>query len=671
DLSLIESVKQSGVIQGIASCSVSAEGSLKSLESSRLKGDIGLKRVKIMDKPFEDFTAKVNFKDNLVTVNGKLNFDIDADFNTKSKDFSVQGTFKRTDLTPWITFAGIKQIQSGTVTGNIDIKGNAAHTERISGSCNLSELSLKIFKDPKIFISDLDELWIRAKNISVWIDGKKFRIENFRTLLPEKGEVSLAASGQIGGDIRAQADATLPVKFASLFLEYMPLMKGSVKLNVMADLKPDTDIKNSNLDAKLELVGIDVVLPESAGNVKIHDINGTIMADINKIEIPRITGQITSGYNQSGLSGSTQSIQKTETEISKGTVKSSDKKPGQFRLSGQSQLLDFIPHNIEVKLTAKDIALNTIEDLSAGFDTDLSFKGNPDASTLSGNVLITHASWTRDIHVEKNIFSSLTEKKRVRKEVPQKKEANSFLENMKLNIAVKGKKPVIVDNNLAYMEIRPDIRIRGTASVPVVSGRSEINPGTITYQSTEFTLTRGIIDFINPYKIEPDLDIESHRKIRDWDILLAISGTPQNLDFRLTSEPRLEDGDIISLLLRGKTVTELISAEGGTTFSAAGMLSQVASSAVSDRVKSATGLDIFELGFGNNTDDNGLGDMNLTVGKEITDKITVKYGTETKEGVMVGKTSAEYKVMDNVSLSGFQNSEGQFGGEVRYRLEFR
>ncbi|MBF0232729.1 MAG: translocation/assembly module TamB domain-containing protein, partial [Desulfamplus sp.] len=648
DLSVIQSVKQSGVIQGIASCSVSAEGSLKSLESSTVKGDVALKRVKIIDKPFENFAAKVNFKNNLITVNGKLNFDIDANFNTKSKDFSVQAIFKRTDLTPWVTFAGIKQIQSGTVTGNIDIKGNVDHTEQISGNCNLSEISLNIFKDPRIFINDSDELWIRAKNMRVWIDGKKFRIDKFRTLLPEKGEVALAASGQIGGDIRAQADATLPVKFASLFLADMPLMKGSVKLNVMADLKSDTDLTNSNMDAKLELVGIDVMLPDLAGNVKIHDINGTIIADINKIEIPQITGLITSGLNQS--------VSKSAVQGSKVIAKSSGKKSGQFKLSGQSKLIDFIPHDIQAKLTAKDISLNMIEDLSAGFDTDLSFKGNPEASTLSGNVLITHAQWTRDIHVEKNIFSSLTDKKRVRKEVPQKKESNRFLENMKLNIAVKGKKPIIVDNNLAYMEIRPDIRVRGTASSPVVSGRSEINPGTITYQSTEFTLTRGIIYFINPYKIEPDLDIESHRKIRNWDILLAVSGTPQNLKFKLTSDPRLEDGDIISLLLRGKTVTELISSEGGTTFSAAGMLSQVASSAVSDRVKSATGLDIFELGFGNNTNDNGLGDMNLTVGKEITDKITVKYGTETKDGVMVGKTSAEYKVMDNVSLSGFQNS---------------
>lgn len=165
--------------------------------------------------------------------------------------------------------------------------------------------------------------------------------------------------------------------------------------------------------------------------------------------------------------------------------------------------------------------------------------------------------------------------------------------------------------------------------------------------------------------------------MRDWDILLSVSGTPDNIIFKLSSEPQLEDGDIISLLIRGKTVTELIDAEGGTTFSLAGMLSQVAASAVGDKFKSATGLDIFEVGFNNKSggsssgNDSELGNLNVTVGKELTDRITVKYGTANEDGIMVSTTSAQYKVTDSISVSGFQDSEGQFGGEVRYRLEFR
>ena len=386
-------------------------------------------------------------------------------------------------------------------------------------------------------------------------------------------------------------------------------------------------------------------------------------------------------------------------------------------MTGKTELRNFMPADTQASLTASSIPVNMVEGLSAEIHSDIKFQGNlnnlnnldnqnhlsnldnqsnlsnldnqsnlsnldnqsnlnnldnpEDISLISGNVIIANARWSRDINVEKKLFSALTSRKKVRKAVQEKKKPNPLLETIQLDVGIKGETPFIVDNNLAYMEIHPDIKVQGTAAAPVVSGRSEISPGIINYQSSEFTLTRGIIDFVNPYAIEPELDIESQRTVREWNVMLTVSGTPDNLDFQLSSDPRLEDGDILSLLLRGKTVSELINAEGGTSFSAAGMLSRVAASAVSDNIKSATGLDIFEVGFGNTSDDNGLADMNVTVGKEVTDKITVKYGAETEDGEMVHKTSAEYQMTDNVSVSGFQDSSGQFGGEVRYRLEFK
>ncbi|MBF0572865.1 MAG: translocation/assembly module TamB domain-containing protein [Desulfamplus sp.] len=777
ELDSIEYIKQYSVIKGITSGYINIEGNLGSIKSSRIIGDLALKKVKIVDKPFQDFTAKLELKDSRLKVNGNLNFDIGANLDFKSKDFDINAIFNKTELLPWFTFAGVKGIESGTVTGVVGIKGNTNNLdnlEKFSGKCDLAELSLSMFNDSAIFSKHSDKLnnsdsralnkkmMIKAGNINAWINGKEFRVDKFKTMLPENGVAVLAASGRIGGNIKAQADATLPVKFASLFITDMPDIKGSVKLNLNADIKPkvyikpdysmgsqkDTEynkymrsggyINDSKLDAKVELINIGVTLPvikssgdysDGSGAIRLHDINGVIQADMNKIEIPEITGKISDGSFDDG-------INKDSDENLGANSQKQNSKSGQFKINGGAKLVNFMPQNIEAKLTATSIPVNMVEDFTASFDTSLNFKGDIIAPTpssiLSGNILINNAQWTRDIHVEKTILSTLTdrllEKKKVRKEIKQKirqprdnknndqdknlsstyfnsKESNQLskiVENMKLNIVIKGKKPFIVDNNLAYMEIRPDIRIGGTALSPLVSGRSEINPGTINYQSTEFTLTRGIIDFVNPYKIEPELDIESKRKVRDWDIVLSVSGTPDNISFNLNSDPKLEDGDIISLLLRGKTVTELISAEGGTTLSAASMLSQMAASEVSDKVKSATGLDIFEVGFGNTNEyrsskiragssisksksstrkynkisnnknnDSEFEDINVTVGKELTDRISLKYGTEKKDGVMVGKTSAEYKFTDNVSVTGFQDSEGQFGGEIRYRLEFK
>ncbi|SLM28859.1 exported hypothetical protein [Desulfamplus magnetovallimortis] len=652
DLLCIDAVRKTDMLKGVAICSVSASGTF---DNPEINGNISLKSLEVMDKPFEDFTAYISLKNRKARIAGKLNFDIDAFFDMDSRDFSAEAVFADTDLLPWFNFAGVKDIE-GHTTGQIKVSGNADSPDKVTARCNFDEILVRHQK--------YENATINLKFLKAWSDGDSFEVEKFKILLPENGEVEISALGRISGEVVADAKAVIPVSTAPLFVPDLPPMEGTLIMDVngkmdLGSLKKGTqtvgsensesknineaslDLSGASINANLQFKEIAVTLPEDFGRVE--KINGTITGDLNRIDITKIKGRF-------------------------GT--------GTFLLKGGAELDNYMPQNINISFKTEAIPVNMVEGLAADIFSDLKFNATFDktvlsAALVSGEVMVANGLWNRDLSVEKEVFSTLTSRKRERKVAKEKKEPDPLLEKIALDVAVKGKTPFIVDNNLAYMEIYPDIKVMGNAASPAVSGRSEINPGTINYQSSEFTLTKGIIDFVNPYVIEPELDIESHRSVRQWDVMLAVSGTPDNLDFKLSSDPQLEDGDIISLLLRGKTVSELINAEGGTTMSTAGMLSQVAASAVSDNLKAATGLDIFEVGFGNSTDDNGLSDMNVTMGKEITDNITIKYGAETKDGEMVHKTSAEYKLMDNVSVSGFQDSAGQFGGEVRYRLEFR
>ena len=619
-LSSIKQLQKADVADGTASCSISARGHLDNPEVS---GTMAFRNFKVMGRSIQDFTADISLKENYASIMGKLGFDINAGFDLKSRDFKADAVFNNTDLLPWLKLAGLSEI-SGSTTGVIHALGNADTPEKIIATADIGKIALN-------FPNDLS---IESGNINAGTNGETFKIKKFKVRLPENGHISLEADGRINGKINALVDAELPMSLAALFAPDIPPMKGMIGLNARAGI--EKDITRSDVNAKISIADVSTILPQNMG--RLHGVNGTILADLNSVEITGIQGNLDSG---------------------------------KFSLTGKASLKDFMPEEFKIKLKASAIPVNGVDGLDASLNTDLTIGGNLKTSLVDGNVILAHGEWTKDINVEKEIFSKITDKKRVRKGINQKVSGESFLDTIALNIAIKGKKPFVIDNNMAYMEIHPDIQIQGTAASPVVSGRSEIDPGTIHYQSSDFTMTRGIIDFVNPYAIEPELDIQSERTVRDWNILLAVSGTPDALDFNLSSDPRLDHGDIISLLLRGKTIDELINAEGGTTLSTAGMLSQVAASAVSDNIKSATGLDIFEMGFGNSTSDNGLADLNVTVGKELTEKMTVKYGTESEDGEMVYKTSAEYKIMDNVSLNGFRDSEGQFGGEVRYRLEFR
>ena len=184
-------------------------------------------------------------------------------------------------------------------------------------------------------------------------------------------------------------------------------------------------------------------------------------------------------------------------------------------------------------------------------------------------------------------------------------------------------------------------------------------------------IKRGTIDFVNPYKTEPILDIKSEAQIRDWLIYLNISGALDQLVFKLTSDPLETDGDILSLLVFGKTTHELIEGEGGASQTTTQMLAELIFSTFGEDIQDVTGLDILEVETKTQGNEKNLENIKITVGENLSRRITVKYATEMEAGEMSQRAIAEYKFLEHILISGFQDSKGIFGGNLRFRLEFR
>lgn len=246
-----------------------------------------------------------------------------------------------------------------------------------------------------------------------------------------------------------------------------------------------------------------------------------------------------------------------------------------------------------------------------------------------------------------------------------------FFENLSLDISLGHRQPFMVDNNLALLSLRPQLNLGGTARNPVISGRAEISEGLVAYRETEFEVRKGVIDFVNPYRIEPEVDIRAESRVRQWTITLVITGTPENLDFQLSSDPPLEDVDILSLLTTGKTTREMGGSAGAGT-SPEQMLAGLLADRLEQKVARETGLDIVEVEYRQNgTEDQDDQEVRVTVGKELSRRLTVTYGMESQNGEMVRRSSGIYRLLEDLSVNAYQDTAGSFGGEMRYRLEFR
>jgi autotransporter translocation and assembly factor TamB len=398
------------------------------------------------------------------------------------------------------------------------------------------------------------------------------------------------------------------------------------------------------------------VSADAAGTFSDPEINAGIVLEGLHYPVPE------AGLTVSNLNG-TVTMSNDRLKI---TSLRADLGQGTLDLSGDLALENFMPVSGQARLLTRNVSVSVEDTLDAAFNTDLTFSGSREQSGLTGKVEMIHGEFYRDFEVD--LAEALESRKMGRAgtvESASDVKEPSYLDRTTLDIAVTYKDPFILDNNLAFIMVEPDLTITGTVSQPVITGRATIAEGTVVYQKRQFDIETGIIDFMDPFRIDPKITLQASTAIRTWVIYMDVSGKTDNLRFRLYSDPAETHEDILSLLLIGKTTREL----GGGGGSYTGILADKASEMISQEVASSTPLDRFALGY----DESGGqgGSVSVTMGKKLSDRLEVIYSMKTEEQENVHTNAAEYKMLENVIFRAFNNSKGEFGTEVTLKLEFR
>src|SRR5207249_4038742 len=99
---------------------------------------------------------------------------------------------------------------------------------------------------------------------------------------------------------------------------------------------------------------------------------------------------------------------------------------------------------------------------------------------------------------------------------------------LRLNLHVEGGKNITIQNPLADVEARVDIDLKGTVNEPSITGHVEASGGSLLFRGNKYTVTRGNIDFVDPLRIQPVIDIEAESQVRDYRIILSITGRGDN-----------------------------------------------------------------------------------------------------------------------------------------------
>jgi translocation and assembly module TamB len=612
----IEKMRKHNIAGGMVLFDISGKGTF---DNPRLSGNIFVSNVLIKGKETDDIHFKVDLHDQIARISGKLNFDLDGSFDLKKKDFSASAIFNETDLSPYWKIAG-KPDLSGKLTGIIKASGNSQSVKTINGDINVTALDL-FHKETKILSTD--KLIVSLKN-------EELSIADCILMIPPDGRIVLSGTGKLDGSTTFRADGAVPLDIAGHFVENIQDITGSLIISS----RVNGTIRHPNIYADIELKKVGCTIPVLLQ--KMHNLNGRIKLSPEEIVLGGISGHL-------------------------------DK--GSFDIAGTMELRKgYRPEKVSVKVRTGSVPIQVPDTLDMLFNSQLQIEGTEEKSIVKGEIMLLEGMYYKDINL--SLLKGIGQKKR--EDAPLREEiTHPFLKNMGLDISIKQRNYFLVDNNLAKLDVNPDLRIVGTINNPILRGRASVESGAVTYQGKTFVVKKGTIDFINPYKIDPEFDIQSEVKVREWLIALGISGTRDHLNFKLTSYPPEEHGDILSLLLLGKTTGELIAKEGGSTKSTEQMLAGLIASTFGEDIKESTGLDVFEVETTGNNNEESSGRVKVTIGKELSRRLTVKDSVESREGEITHRAIAEYKLLENFLARGFQDSRGVYGGELQFRLEFR
>jgi len=617
DISLknIKKMASLNIDSGKISLDISGKGRF---ENPQLQGKVVLSDLSFNNQRLKKVPFEINVEDQMAHLSGGLNFTLDATYGLESHSFSTSARFDNTDLTPYLQLVG-KNDLNGAITGSIELKGNFGTPIQIEGATRISQLAL-FWKDRPL---------IKGNDLMLLVHNDDISIPGMRLSLVDRGYLTIKGSGKLNKDLNLEADGNIPFEILPMFTEDISDATGETRFS----LKVNGTLSTPNLIIQANIKDGGMTIPGLFQ--KLHDINGGVRITSDAMVLDGIKGMLDTG---------------------------------KFEFNGAIDLDRYQPSNIGLKLKVDNLPISIPDVLDVRLSSELDVRGSPEKSLIKGDVVLLEGTYEKDVRL--NLMESIGQGSREEPLVASKTPWPIF-NNMALDCNIRYRDPFVVDNNIALLTIKPDLNIHGTVSQPLISGRAEVESGTVYFQRNEFNVKKGVFDFINPYKIEPTIDIQSDVKIREWTVFLKISGTPDTLRFDMTSDPPEREEDILSLLISGKTTQELIAREGGSSLSPKQMLADVLAEKVQKDIKDATGLDVVALEYNEAKDADASDDVKVTLGKELSRRVTVKYDVQTKNAQVIRKVITEYKFLEKLIMNAFQDSEGHYGGGIQFRLEFR
>jgi autotransporter translocation and assembly factor TamB len=176
--------------------------------------------------------------------------------------------------------------------------------------------------------------------------------------------------------------------------------------------------------------------------------------------------------------------------------------------------------------------------------------------------------------------------------------------------------------------IGADIQMQKQPAGPItLRGTVDTVRGFYEFQGRRFEVVRGgTVQFMGLPEINPNMDLTAERLIPNTGVTarVHVTGTMREPELELTSEPPLDEADILSLIIFNRSVNELGTGERASLAeTATAVASGFVAAPLSRSIGKALDVDLFEI----TTSDPQTGETagGITLGKQVSDKAFVRF----------------------------------------------
>ena len=252
-----------------------------------------------------------------------------------------------------------------------------------------------------------------------------------------------------------------------------------------------------------------------------------------------------------------------------------------------------------------------------------------------------------------------------------------FLRNLQFDIEAASSPDARMEWPGAELEADANLRVRGTWEHPIILGHIHLLSGDLYFAGNRYRVARGDINFANPFRLDPVVNVEATTTVQQYEVTLNFNGPSSKLSLAYRSDPPLPSNDIVALLAMGQRSAEGTARSGGTaqsaTSGATALLSEAVSSQLGGRLQRLFGITRLRVDPGltpvaSSADQNA--GARVTVEQQIARNLTIMYVSNvgsTQEQVI----QVEYSINRNISVVALRDQNGTFGIDVKIRKRFK